>query len=66
MWMEELGGTEEGEDWLRLMNKEMRERNLVKEKQIGHYKRDMTHKRGNKNRDELMDIRTPWKKCPWE
>lgn len=61
MWMEELGGTEEGEDWLRLMNKEMRERNWVKEKQIGHYKRDMTHKKRNKNRDELMDIRTPWK-----
>lgn len=26
MWMEELGGTEEGEDWLRLMNKETREK----------------------------------------
>ena len=43
-----------------------RERKWVKERQIGHYKWDMTHKKGKKNRDELMDTRTSWKKCPWE
>ena len=26
----------------------------------------MTHKKGKKNRDELMDTRTSWEKCPWE
>lgn len=34
--------------------------------QIGHYKWDMTHRKGKKNKDELMDTRTSWKKCPWE
>lgn len=43
-----------------------RERKWVKERQIGHYKWDMTHKKGKKNRDELMDTRTSWEKCPWE
>ena len=26
----------------------------------------MTHKKGKKNRDELMDTCTSWEKCPWE